>query len=148
MTNENQADNALIRRGKALLRFAIVPLAIWIGWQLAKGISWSDLESRLRAADPLFVGLATFCLAFRFVPWAHRWRLALRRIDRPSSLLLGLSSLIAALAVNFVTPTIRIFGGFLRARHLHRGTHHTFGQLYGVVLYDQTMHAIVMGLLS
>jgi uncharacterized protein (TIRG00374 family) len=134
---------------RAALQLALVALAFYLSWRLLAGLSWEDLTDRLGEARPLMTAVAASLMVARFVPWDLRWRRAFARLgERPPGLVRTFLALLCGACVNLVTPTARIFGGLLRARYVARRSSHSFGTIYGTVLYDQVAHSVVMGALT
>jgi undecaprenyl-diphosphatase len=113
-----------------------------------EGEDFRDVGSRLRRASPIAVAAAVGFVLLHLFLWAYRWKLAIRRIDPTPRRRVIYAALAAAASVNLVAPFARVLGGLLRARYLARAGRGTLGQFLGVVLFDQWMHAVVMGLLT
>ena len=126
-------------------KLALLGLALWLAWDLLRDLAWDDLAARFEAASRPWLAAALGALALRFVIWDERWRRAIRRVGPLPPRWLSLSSLLAAAAVNSVTPTARVLGGVVRARHLSRALGEPMGRAYGSVLYDQLAHQVVVG---
>lgn len=125
----------------------ILVLAAWATWHFFthSNIRWDTLETQIAASDPWFLGLAVVFLLARFVLWDWRFRLACRvALGEASGVALGFFVLIASAALNLITPTARVIGGLMRARYFARSRGRSFGQLYGVVLYDQLAHHVTL----
>jgi uncharacterized protein (TIRG00374 family) len=132
----------LVRAAKLLVAL----LTIWATWHFFahSEVHWSDLEYQVAAADPGFLALAVACLLARFAIWDWRFRIACRRsLGQASGIFLGFFVLMASAALNLITPTARVIGGLMRARYFARSSGRSFGQLFGVVLYDQIAHHAV-----
>jgi uncharacterized protein (TIRG00374 family) len=142
---EPTEESSLKTWGVRLLKAGITVLALWLTWRLLKGIEWSVLEERLEEANWYYLVPGLILMTGRYVLWEARisaasW-LAIGR--RPKG---GLAFwvLLASAALNLITPSARLIGGLMRARYLARGLARPFGQVYGVVLYDQVAHQAVM----
>jgi uncharacterized protein (TIRG00374 family) len=131
--------------GIRLLKAGITFLALWLTWRLLKGIEWSVLEERLAEANWYYLVPGLLLMTGRYLLWEARIRqaswLAIGR--RPKG---GLAFwvLLASAALNLITPSARLIGGLVRARYFARSLARPFGQVYGVVLYDQVAHQAVM----
>ena len=131
--------------GIRLLKAGITVLALWLTWRLLQGIEWSVLEERLEEANWYFLVPGLILMTGRYLLWQARIRRAswLAIGSRPKW---GLSFwvLLASAALNLITPSARVIGGPMRARYFARGLARPFGQVYGVVLYDQVAHQAAM----
>jgi uncharacterized protein (TIRG00374 family) len=131
--------------GIRLLKAGITVLALWLTWRLLKGIEWSVLEERLEEANWYFLVPGLLLMTGRYLLWQARIRQAswLAIGSRPKW---GLSFwvLLASAALNLITPSARLIGGPMRARYFARSLARPFGQVYGVVLYDQVAHQAAM----
>lgn len=135
------------RRAVTLLQAALAAAALWLTWRLVAGIRWGDLAARLATASWPLIALAVAFLLARYSVWDWRFRLAARRVvGRTPSPVLGFFVLLASAALNLITPSARLIGGLMRARYFARWTERSFGLLYGVVIYDQATHHVVMTL--
>jgi|GEM_PF-910346 len=142
------------RWGKRLAKLTLLILALWLSARLLAGLDWHDLAARMEEASPAWLTAAVVALMVRFVVWDERWRRALARLGGAPPRSITLPSLLSAATVNTVTPTARILGGVMRARHLSRagqesgGEPESMGRAYGSVLYDQIAHQGVIGALT
>lgn len=128
-----------------LLKAAALALAVWLMVRLLAGLEWSDLAARLGRAHLGWLGAAVAALFVRFLVWDQRWRLAIAREGRLPRRRVTLTALLAAAAINTVTPTARVLGGVLRARYVGRNVGQSLGRAYGSVLFDQIAHQVVVG---
>jgi uncharacterized protein (TIRG00374 family) len=126
-------------------KLALLGLALWLAWGLLADLQWEDLAARVEAASRPWLAAALAALAVRFLIWDERWRRAIARVGTLPPRSLSLPSLLAAATVNTVTPTARVLGGVIRARHLSRALGEPMGRAYGSVLYDQLAHQVVIG---
>jgi uncharacterized protein (TIRG00374 family) len=132
-----------------LLKAAVAAITLVLTYRFVThtGFDWSRLAQRMAAAKPLYIALGTALLLARYAVWDWRFRLAARAaVGRSSGVALGFFVLLASAALNLITPTARVLGGFMRARYFARANRRPFGFLYGVVLYDQIAHHTVMSL--
>jgi uncharacterized protein (TIRG00374 family) len=83
-------------------------------------------------------------LVGRYLVWTLRWRLALRCLGPLPSVLHSFLTIVGAVAANGVTPTAPVVGGLMRARHGGGPGEQVFGRVYGVVLFDQLAHQLVV----
>jgi uncharacterized protein (TIRG00374 family) len=131
--------------GVRLLKLGITVLALWLTWRLLSGIKWSDLAGRLAEASWWFLAPGLLFLLGRYLLWDQRFRLACHiAVERSPKAGLGFFVLMASAALNLITPSARLIGGLMRARYFARYLSRPFGVIYGVVLYDQIAHHIVM----
>lgn len=131
--------------GIRLLKTGITVLALWLTWRLLKGIEWSVLEERLEEANWYYLVPGLLLMTGRYLLWDLRFRRASAlAIGRSPSSALGFWVLLASAALNLITPSARLIGGLVRARYFARSLARPFGQMYGVVLYDQVAHQVVM----
>lgn len=133
--------------GIRFLKAGITFLALYLTWRLLANIQWADLRGRLAAAalPPLIAG--TVLLVVRFIIWDGRFRIACKlAAGRSSGPVFGFFVFMASAALNLITPSARLIGGLVRARYFARAVNRPFGFLYGVVLYDQVAHQVMMTL--
>lgn len=137
--------SALQTWGLRLLKTGITVLALWLTWRLISDIQWSDLAGRLSEASWWFLVPALLLLLGRYSLWDLRFRLASQAaVQRSPRAGLGFTVLMASAALNLITPSARLIGGLMRARYFARYLARPFGLIYGVVLYDQVAHHVVM----
>ncbi len=133
---------ARLRRPGIVVLFAV---ALWLTWRMVASLSWHDLGRRIAAADGSLLALALACLVVRYLLWDRRMALATERaVAARPRLGVGFFILFASAALNLITPSARLVGGALRARYLARSVGRPFAPLYGVILYDQLAHYVVM----
>lgn len=133
------------RWGILLLKVGISVLALWLTWRLLAGLDWRELAGRLSEARWVYLAPAILCLLARWAAWDWRFRLAAREaVGLSPGNVLGYFVLKASAALNLITPSARLIGGLMRARYFARAAGRPFGVLYGVVLYDQVAHHVVM----
>lgn len=138
-----------LRLGKLVLLL----LALWLAARLLAGLDWRDLEARMEGVSRPWLAAAVGALTARFLVWDERWRRAVARLGPVPPRWITLPSLLSAATVNTVTPTARVLGGVMRARHLARAVERLklggegldSGRAYGSVLYDQVAHQGVIG---
>jgi uncharacterized membrane protein YbhN (UPF0104 family) len=129
---------------KLAFQLLLIALAGWLAGRVLASVGWRDLGERLRTADPLFTALALALLVGRFVIWDLRWRLAFRVLADPPSPWHSFFTLLGSASANTLTPTARLVGGLLRARYISFTGDHTFGHVFGVVVFDQLAHQTVL----
>ena len=129
---------------KLVFQLLVIGLAGWLAGRVLSSVGWRDLGERLRTADPLFTVLALALLVGRFVIWDLRWRLAFRHLGDPPSPWHSFFTLLGSASANTITPTARLVGGLLRARYVAFAGDHTFGHVFGVVVFDQLAHQTVL----
>ena len=131
--------------GIRLLKTGITVLALWLTWRLLQGIEWSVLEERLEEANWYYLVPGLLLMTGRYLLWQARIRRASwLAIGRRPEWGLSFWVLLASAALNLITPSARLIGGPMRARYFARGLARPFGQVYGVVLYDQVAHQAAM----
>lgn len=133
---------------RALVTVGSLALAIWAVAHLLEGEDVREVGGRLRQASVAGVVVASGFVVLHLFLWAFRWKLAIRRIDPTPRRRVIYAALAAAASVNLVAPFARVLGGLLRARYLARAGRRSLGEFLGVVLFDQWMHGLVMGLLT
>jgi uncharacterized protein (TIRG00374 family) len=139
------AEPRLKRWGILLLKVGISFLALYLTWRLLAGLDWHELAGRLAEASWLYLTPAILFLLARWAAWDWRFRLAAREaVGLSPGTVLGYFVLKASAALNLITPSARLIGGLMRARYFARAAGRPFGVLYGVVLYDQIAHHVVM----
>jgi uncharacterized protein (TIRG00374 family) len=151
------AEPLVRRAGRLLLKVGLTTLALVWAWRLLADIDWRELSLRLAKANGWWLAATVFFLFLRWSAWDGRFRAAARRgVGTAPPAALGFFVLLASAALNLITPSARIFGGLLRARHFGRsvssssgsagssGSPGSFGLLYGIVLFDQVTHHAVM----
>jgi uncharacterized protein (TIRG00374 family) len=133
-------------------RFVVVPLvlavAAYLVHRLVAAVGWRDLVDRLRDASPAWLLAAAGCVLLHLWLWGYRWKVAIRRVDARPRRRVIYAALAAAASVNLVAPFARVLGGLLRARYLARSGSHSLAAFYGVVLFDQIAHLVVMTALT
>jgi uncharacterized protein (TIRG00374 family) len=134
------------------LRYVALPVvlgvAVYLVHHLVAAVGWSDLAARLRGARPAGLALAAGCVVLHLWLWGYRWKVAIRRVDARPRRRVIFAALAAAASVNLVAPFARVLGGLLRARYLSRAGSHSLAAFYGVVLFDQIAHIVVMAVLT
>lgn len=142
---ESTAASPLKTWGIRLLKAGITVLALWLTWRLLRGIEWSVLEERLEEANWYYLVPGLILMTGRYLLWEARIREASwLAIERRPGWGLSFWVLLASAALNLITPSARLIGGPMRARYFARGLARPFGQVYGVVLYDQVAHQAAM----
>jgi uncharacterized protein (TIRG00374 family) len=129
---------------RLLFQLLLIALAGWLAGRVVGSVGWSELSERLRTASWPFTLLALSLLVARFVVWDARWRLAFRRLGDPPSPWHSFFTLLGSACANTITPTARLVGGLLRARYLSFAADRTFGHVFGVVVFDQLAHQVVL----
>lgn len=135
---------AWVRR---LLGLLVLAAAVYLVHRLVAEVGWDEVRTRLAQAHLPVVGLAALGFVLQLTLWSVRQTASVRRVaDTPSGRAVFLS-VVATAAANFVIPFARFVGGLLRARYLSRSSHPRTPKrvYYGAVLFDQTLHLVVMG---
>jgi len=135
---------------RLLLKLGLVAAAFYFAWRLVAGMRWAELAARLGVASWPLVAASLFFLVFRFALWDLRFRLAASRAlaTRPPGAAFGFSVLLASSALHLLNPAARLLAGPFRARSFARAGDRSFGQVYGIVLYDQLAHQVTISLLT
>ncbi len=131
-----------------LARIGLLALAIYLVARLVSSVSWSDLQDRLATASIPLLAAALLLLLARFAIWQQRWSLALAKIGETRALGKRFAALTASILINHITPTVRVLGGIVRARHLAPRRRYGFARVYGTVLFDQLVHHAVSGIFT
>ena len=129
---------------RPLLRWGLLALAAALVVHLLSGMEWQELASRFAAASLPWMAVAVALLLARFAVWTWRWGLAVDRLEEPPGAFPLYLMIMASATVNHITPTARILGGVLRARHLAQRTGGSVGRAFGGVLFDQLLHQATM----
>ena len=132
------------RIARLALQLALVVFALWLAGRMLGSVGWRALVERLRDAEPFLTALAVALLVARFAVWDFRWRMAFERLGDLPGALHSFFTLLGAVCANTLMPTAKVVGGLLRARYTSRPGEHTFGRVYGVVLFDQLAHQTVL----
>lgn len=130
------------------LEAVLVAAALYLAVGLVPETGWATLTAQIRSAAPGWVGLTCLLLFGRWVVWTTRWRLGLEKRLPGSSWWHALGTILAAAAVNHLTPSFRVFGGLLRARYLGGPDRRRFSTVYGTVLFDQLATQTAIGVLT
>ncbi|HXU47397.1 MAG TPA: flippase-like domain-containing protein [Thermoanaerobaculia bacterium] len=139
------APRSALGRWRRPLILLLLATALVFSWRLVAGLSWRALGHRVAGANWLLLAGAALCLVVRYLLWDHRLRLASgRAVAKRPRLGVGFFALLATAALNLLTPSARVVGGPMRARYLARSVERPFARLYGVVLFDQLAHSVVM----
>lgn len=130
------------------LELLLLAAALYLATDLLADVGWRELESELRSAAPPLVALIYGLLVLRYLAWNARWQGALHRVGIHRCFWRGAFAILAAAAVNHLTPSFRVFGGLLRARYVSRARSRPFPETYGTVLFDQIANQTVTGVMS
>ncbi len=122
-----------------------VALILVLAWKLLEEIGWRQLWLRMKGASGAWLFTAVAALVGRFFLLYFRWSLALGAAGFQPAWIPGQASQLAAVLVNHLTPTARVFGGVLRARFVSQQLGRPFAQIYATVLVDQISHQLVLG---
>ncbi len=126
---------------------AVLAVAVYLVHRLVAEVGWDEVRARLGQAHLPVVGFAALGFVLQLTLWSVRQTASVRRVaDTPSGGAVFLS-VVATAAANFVVPFARFVGGLLRARYLSRSSRPRTPKrvYYGAVLFDQTLHLVVMG---
>jgi uncharacterized protein (TIRG00374 family) len=126
-------------------QLAALVVILGLAWQLLEEIGWRQLWLRMKSASGVWLCAAVTALVGRFLLLYYRWSLALGAAGFRPAWILGQASQLAAVLVNHLTPTARLFGGVLRARCVSQQLGRPFSQIYATVLVDQISHQVVLG---
>ena len=130
---------------KRLLQLAVLALVVALLWRAVRLLSWRELGHLIASADLRWTLFGLALLVGRYLVWTLRWRLSLRCLGPLPSVLHSFFTIVGAVAANGFTPTAPVVGGLMRARHGTGTSDHVFGRVYGVVLFDQVAHQLVVG---
>jgi uncharacterized membrane protein YbhN (UPF0104 family) len=133
-----------LRRARPILGLLFLALALWLVARFLSEVGWREVGARLGAAHRGWILVAVALNVLQLWLWGFRWKLAIRRVDPTPRRRVIYTALAAAAAVNHVAPFARLLGGWLRARYLARAGQLTLSAVYGVVLFDQVSHLVVM----
>jgi len=136
------------RWARRTLELLLIGTALYLAINLVSEVGWRALEGELRAASRPLVALTFALLVMRYFAWNGRWQAALHRVGIRRCFWRGTVAILAAAAVNHLTPSFRVFGGLLRARYISRARSHPFPDTYGTVLFDQIANQTVTGAMS
>lgn len=92
-------------------------------------------------ADPFWLGLSLVAVAARYLIWAAKWNLMMRR-QGPVGYALTLRAILSGTLVNLVTPTAKLAGGVLRAAIVQRRVGWRLSVAYGWSLADQVTNVL------
>lgn len=145
---ERQRRRSRRRWARRSLELVLVAAALYLAVQMLSEVGWASLRRRVGQADISLLGLTTALLLARWLLWNVRWRLAMRGIGVFASRARTLFAILAAVALNHLTPSFRIFGGLVRARFVSTAPDAGFAAIYGSVLFDQVINQSVAGALS
>lgn len=141
---ERGGPGSWVRR---VLGLAVLAVAVYLVHRLVADVGWDEVRARLGEAHLPVVGLAALGFVLQLTLWSVRQTASVRRVaDTPSGGAVFLA-VVATAAANFVIPFARLVGGLLRARYLSRASRPRTPKrvYYGAVLFDQTLHLMVMG---
>ncbi len=125
--------------------FLLLAAALWFTWRLVASLSWRDLGHRMADANATLLVLALACLIGRYFLWDRRLAIATDHAVQTSPRIgVPFFVLLASAALNLITPSARVVGGLVRARYIARSLGKPLAPLYGVILYDQLAHYVVM----
>ena len=146
-SRRSSATGGWVRR---LVGLGVLVAMAYLVYRLVAEVGWDEVGERLAAARLEIVALALGILVVQVIVWAERQHRIVRRVSRTPRWQVIFLSLVGTAAVNFLVPFARLVGGLLRARYMSRASrpHRPKRFFYGTVLFDQTVHALVMGSLT
>lgn len=121
---------------KVAFGLLILALILRFAWE----VDWRLLGERVKTARPSLVAATTVLLFGRLLSWHLRWSATLARTEDGTPATRRFAILMASVLTNHVLPSMRLAGGLLRSRYLARSSVLSFGQAYGTVLFDTTLH--------
>jgi len=122
-------------RGRVVRLVVVVVCVAWATWivvALGPGRVWQVA----RQAHPALLALSFLPIVARFLIWAVKWTLMLRRRGAIAFRHVTLA-LLSGNFVNLTTPTAKLAGGFVRAALVDRRTGWGFASTYGWSFADQ-----------
>jgi uncharacterized protein (TIRG00374 family) len=148
MTAPADSRNSRRRVLKHWLKVAFGLLILALVLRFAWEVDWRLLGERMRTARPGLVALTAALLFGRLVSWHLRWSATLARTEDRTPAGRRFAILMASVLTNHVLPSMRLAGGLLRSRYLARRGALSFGQAYGTVLFDTTLHHATSGIFT
>lgn len=115
-----------------VILLACVAWLVWIVHQLGPRQVWEAAKQ----ADPALLVLSLLPILGRFLIWAVKWTLMLRRRG-PIAFRHVLPALLSGTFINLTTPTAKLAGGFVRAALVNRRTGWGMAPSYGWSFADQ-----------
>lgn len=144
MADPSRSPKRLRKALRVAAKTVVAAVGIWLLARLAGRVGWDAVLDVLGRAHPAAIVVAAAALTGRFAFWNARWRVGLREVAAAPPFGSTFFTLMGAMLINHVTPTVRIFGGLFRARHVARAAGAPFGRVYGSVLFDLVLQGVVM----
>ena len=129
-----------VRRGQIIRLTIVVVCLAWLGWIVYK-LGPRQILEQSRTADPAWLALSFVPLLLRFLIWAVKWWLMLRRRG-PVRFSWTLTALLSGNFINLTTPTAKLAGGFVRAALINRRMGWGMSTAYGWSLADQVTNVL------
>lgn len=125
-------------------------LAIVLIHHLVAAVGWDEVLGRLGRANAWGVALAALLLALQMVFWSWRLRVVVARLARAPGFATAFLALVGTATLNLLLPFARLVASLLRARYLTRASEPRLGMgtFFGVVLFEQLAHLVVMSLVT
>ena len=144
-SESTRARRRALKNGlKAAFGLLILALVVRFAWE----VDWRLLGERMATARPGLVAVTTAILFGRLWSWHLRWSATLARTEDSTPSGRRFAILLASVLTNHVLPSMRLAGGLLRSRYLARAGALSFGQAYGTVLFDTTLHHATSGVFT
>ncbi len=122
-------------RGRILRLVILLVCVVWLVWIVFK-LGPRQVWEVAKQADPILLALSFLPIFGRFLIWAVKWTLMLRRRGAIAFRHV-LPALLSGTLINLTTPTAKLAGGFVRAALINRRTGWGMAPAYGWSFADQ-----------
>lgn len=135
---------------RALGGLVALGLASFLVHRLVVVVGWDEVLGRLGRANAWGVATAALLLALQMVFWSWRLRVVVARLARAPGFPATFQALVGTATLNLLLPFARLVASLLRARYLAQAAEPPLGKrvFFGVVLYEQLAHLVVMSLVT
>lgn len=124
-----------LTRGRILRLVVLLVCLAWLAWIVAS-LGPRRVWEVARQADPTLLAVSFIAIFGRFLIWAVKWTLMMRR-RAPITVTQVIPALLSGNFVNLTTPTAKLAGGFVRAALIRRHTGWGMAVAYGWSFADQ-----------